>query len=442
MAPGGHVPQEASEDSLYEGHLHQLVDPAFSQASGPHSGSVYGGVAPSSSRPTHDYQDPYYTTARPSHDLNEVCCLRDFARGPLSLTIRPCSNDMMIASRSTYTKLQDTPHPPLSLLLPTLSPRQTRIIPTICPPSRAGHLHGSREGTAAMGELRFAGCSCYAAESFVLRRAYTTHQPPPSALEMQPRNPYPPHLYPHRAGSDEEEPTPRGRYSEADEEADLGVGGWVSEAPVRSEWEGAEGEYRHGVGYDSIKGRGKEEGKIADRVRRLEREFGEGRKTGPGGMALSMKQRIKEAKEAKKREKMRVREESGVDGKGRLVVLGAKKRAGLRWAQGLGAIVVGVGSVGASLVGRVISSLSRTSACADTVTLAAHQAPHQTPTQRHRATLHPLPSPVYLTHPHPLPLRYPSLHAPPSRGFPGRRRAEPICRPPPSRWSGLGRRWS
>lgn len=165
---------------------------------------------------------------------------------------------------------------------------------------------------------------------------------------MEPLDSPPPHLYPHRAGSDDEPLHP----NDANDED--GKGGWVPEAPIRSEWQGTGGEYRHGVGYDSQKGSsGKwSEAKIAERIRKLEKEFGS---KGAGGGArdgpnLSMKERMKAAKEERRREKNELRERSGVDGKGRLVVMGAKKRAALRWAQGLGAVVVGAASIGASLV--------------------------------------------------------------------------------------------
>lgn len=65
---------------------------------------------------------------------------------------------------------------------------------------------------------------------------------------------------------------------------------------------------------------------------------------------MSMKAGMKAMKEERDRKKREELERSGVDEKGRLAVTGAKKRSALRWFQGLGAIVVGVGSVGATLV--------------------------------------------------------------------------------------------
>lgn len=63
-----------------------------------------------------------------------------------------------------------------------------------------------------------------------------------------------------------------------------------------------------------------------------------------------MKDVMRAMKEEKQRERQREEEQSGVDEKGRLVVVGRRKRNAMRWFQGLGDIGVGLGSIGAALV--------------------------------------------------------------------------------------------
>lgn len=145
---------------------------------------------------------------------------------------------------------------------------------------------------------------------------------------------------------------------------DVGGGG-------RKEWDGKSGgEYRYGVGFeDGTVGKSKKrlEREVAERMKKLEREFGEGGAGGEGmgGInnssgrkslnAMSMKERIEFGKAEKKREKLELVERSGVDSKGRLVVSGPKKRATLRWLQALCAVGVGFGSIGAAIVSNTFS---------------------------------------------------------------------------------------
>jgi len=103
------------------------------------------------------------------------------------------------------------------------------------------------------------------------------------------------------------------------------------------------------------KGKFSEE-KLASRMKKLERQFGEQTEAGQrNGGILSMKEEMKRMKETRRKEKEEQKERSGVDQKGRLVVGGQRKRALMRWSQGIGAIVVGVGSIGASLVSDIPS---------------------------------------------------------------------------------------
>lgn len=140
---------------------------------------------------------------------------------------------------------------------------------------------------------------------------------------------------------------------------DVGGGG-------RKEWDGKiSGEYRHGVGFkDGTIGKSKKklEREVAERMRKLQREFGdggEGEGNNFGGEkslnAMSMKERIEFGKAEKKKEKLELVERSGVDSKGRLVVSGPKKRAIIRWIQALGTIGVGFGSIGAAIVSFILS---------------------------------------------------------------------------------------
>ncbi|BGP10220.1 hypothetical protein JCM10049v2_006103 [Rhodotorula toruloides] len=83
-------------------------------------------------------------------------------------------------------------------------------------------------------------------------------------------------------------------------------------------------------------------------MEKLERKFGQERSTDAAG--VSAKQRMKEAKDATKAEKLEVQRTTGVDDKGRLVVMGRRKRLALRWFQAGGAVIVGIGSIGAAVL--------------------------------------------------------------------------------------------
>ncbi|GAA5926162.1 uncharacterized protein JCM15063_000202 [Sporobolomyces koalae] len=121
-------------------------------------------------------------------------------------------------------------------------------------------------------------------------------------------------------------------------------------------FEGTGGTYHHGIGYDLNHGRGSKDkiagAKLAARVRRLEKYHGAASppETGRGEAWADSKDRWKRVKAAEKREEEMERQRSGVDQKGRLLVSGRKKRATVRWLQGLGAIAVGIGSLGATLL--------------------------------------------------------------------------------------------
>ncbi|GAA6031570.1 hypothetical protein NBRC10512_004556 [Rhodotorula toruloides] len=118
----------------------------------------------------------------------------------------------------------------------------------------------------------------------------------------------------------------------------------------KGEWFEAAGSYQQGVGFEGVsgsKGLGLEQ-KAAARMEKLAQKFGEERPTDAAG--VSAKQRMKEAKDAKKAEKLEVQRTTGVDDKGRLVVMGRRKRLALRWFQAGGAVVVGIGSIGAAVL--------------------------------------------------------------------------------------------
>ncbi|GAA6013561.1 hypothetical protein JCM10207_004775 [Rhodosporidiobolus poonsookiae] len=150
-----------------------------------------------------------------------------------------------------------------------------------------------------------------------------------------------------------------GRY----ERGDLG-GGWVAdeeedEYGLRDGGEGGKGEY-HLPGGDYLTGVGyaapstKPRGRVDDRLRRLEAKFGSSSPADAAGGTSkgppkNVKQAIRLARESRRRDKREAKERSGVDSKGRLVTVGKKKRVALRWAQGIGAVIVAVGSVGGAL---------------------------------------------------------------------------------------------
>jgi len=123
-------------------------------------------------------------------------------------------------------------------------------------------------------------------------------------------------------------------------------------------FEGTGGRYQHGIGYEretsggaGTKGKLSEE-KRASRMKKLERRFGveESQPQAGSGEKRSMKDVMRAMNEEKQRERKREEERSGVDEKGRLVVVGRRKRNAMRWFQGLGDIGVGLGSIGAALV--------------------------------------------------------------------------------------------
>lgn len=132
----------------------------------------------------------------------------------------------------------------------------------------------------------------------------------------------------------------------------------LSNEPEKGEWFQAAGSYQQGVGFEGSDRSGGAKERTMARMEHLERKFGEQAAShSAGGTA---KDHIRVAKEAKMAEKMELQRATGVDEKGRLVVVGRRKRSALRWFQAGGAVVVGIGSIGASVVSLASSAcLSR-----------------------------------------------------------------------------------
>ncbi|GAA5912767.1 uncharacterized protein JCM6883_006227 [Sporobolomyces salmoneus] len=153
-------------------------------------------------------------------------------------------------------------------------------------------------------------------------------------------------------------PGSAGKQARLDRSGDLSSG-HVAEGV----FEGAAGGYQHGIGYerDTLRGVEKNEAasgaKFVKRMKRLQREFGSTERSGShagskeGGTGdMGLQGGLKALKEDRARKRSEDRERTGVDEKGRLVVTGQKKRSTTRWMEGIGAIAVGVGSIGASLL--------------------------------------------------------------------------------------------
>ncbi|GAA5961443.1 hypothetical protein JCM3765_003582 [Sporobolomyces pararoseus] len=150
--------------------------------------------------------------------------------------------------------------------------------------------------------------------------------------------------------------------------------GWGSEEENKLEWvpsldsefqhshefDGLGGAYQHGVGYEreitaSNGKKGKiSEAKLASRIKKLEQKFVDNCPTLQNREASgrSIKEGMKAMKEELRREKMEQRQRSGIDEKGRLLVAGVKKRNTMRWFQGVGAIVIAIASIGASVLAK------------------------------------------------------------------------------------------
>ncbi|GAA6046159.1 hypothetical protein NBRC10513_002154 [Rhodotorula toruloides] len=124
----------------------------------------------------------------------------------------------------------------------------------------------------------------------------------------------------------------------------------LSDEREKGEWFEAAGSYQQGVGFEGVSGsrRSRQEEQTAARMEKLERKFGEQSAAHPAN--LSAKQRMKEARDAKRAERLEVQGATGVDDKGRLIVMGRRKRLALKWFQTGGAAVVGIGSIGASVL--------------------------------------------------------------------------------------------
>ncbi|KAI5480916.1 hypothetical protein MNV49_006725 [Pseudohyphozyma bogoriensis] len=340
----GHVlhGQDDSSDSIVEGELlhGRVVAPSAPTSSAVRasahapppppaaSRSVYGGIAPSSieyiSNDTHEFHE--YHDHDDARSIDIPASVSPYDRAPSF-------------HHQQYGNYPPSPHSRSSLPLPP-------------PPSRqydrphSGYSSTSSGRNFDRGERRTSGAGLpefsrwsptwisggYSGDG----RAYTTH-PPPHGRAMTEEQ--------WRAG-----PYPN-EVDDGDETA-----GWVPEPLSLGEPEWREkhgGIYQHGVGFeDSSATLGKSSKKVEDRLRRLEKEFGEGGK-GKGARdetPLSLKEQMKKSSEERKREKQELMEKSGVDSKGRLVVLGPGKRSTMRWLQGICALMVGVGSVGGALL--------------------------------------------------------------------------------------------
>lgn len=325
---------EASYDSVLEHDLNDLVPPELagahqSTSSGSQRGSVYGGVAPTergnaltnnsihTNSPRSVHSDRTLIPPRPSHG----------ARQSLPLSAAPSTSHQAFYTQSRHS-LPPVPsgaHYPPSFPPPPRFLEQPRSI-------QVGHIVPSDLPAFSRWSPTWVSGG-YSGDG----RGFTEHPPTAraeSAWEGEGAQPYPylesQDRYGRREGDEEEE-------------------GWVAEGG-RHEWEGTGGEYRHGVGFEEPVSE-KDKRKVKDRMRRLEREFGEKKGAGGGGWeGLSMNERMKRVKEERRKEKVDLVERSGVDSKGRLVVLGRRKRVALRWLQGSGALGVGVGSIGSALV--------------------------------------------------------------------------------------------
>ncbi|GAA5823744.1 hypothetical protein JCM11251_003277 [Rhodosporidiobolus azoricus] len=178
---------------------------------------------------------------------------------------------------------------------------------------------------------------------------------PPARQEWDIPNPYFP-------------PPTRSRdpFEDGYEAGDLGGGGagrWGPEEQEeedeenyngKGDYQHAAGTYQHGIGFDSHGGDRPIERPLIERRReRLERKFGvspsSASPTSPSFPSRSSKFSFAAATAAQNKQMQDFQERSGVDEKGRLVVeKGGKKRKAARWAEGLGAVIVGMGSIGSA----------------------------------------------------------------------------------------------
>ncbi|KAL8284127.1 hypothetical protein RQP46_004876 [Phenoliferia psychrophenolica] len=301
-----HEQGRSEESYIEETDLHSFrgaVAPPPPPASTP-SHSVYGGLARSEAATSrhdeiYDHDNDHRDSRRPSHDPTHV---------------------------QPRTPLQAQPLPPTAYFLNPAT-ASSHSISNSTPSYEGGLPAFSRwSPTWVSGGVESEG------------RAFTHHPPPAS------------YYSPANDRDLGDAPWTR-RHREATEED--GEGGWVPEPAFVGEWEAPGGEYRHGVGFEPASSSGPHPpSKVADRLRRLEREFGRpaanttAAKEGP----VSFKERLEAARVQRLKDKNREEEHTGLDKKGRLVVVGVRKRAALRWFQGLGAVGVAFGSIGASLL--------------------------------------------------------------------------------------------
>ncbi|BGP18638.1 hypothetical protein JCM10213v2_006704 [Rhodosporidiobolus nylandii] len=181
------------------------------------------------------------------------------------------------------------------------------------------------------------------------------YSPPPPPFPAQPSSsPHPPYA-----------PASQPRYSDPyeaeDERGDL-AGGWTPDPEddgEKGEFHYPAGTYQHGVGFNSHDGAARPHPpsksaageKLKDRLANLERKFGSSTSSSfPPFAGIPPRDGARAMRARQREEKKEAKALRGVDSKGRLVTQGRRKRATLRWAQGIGAVVVGCGSIGAALL--------------------------------------------------------------------------------------------
>lgn len=358
--------QEKSNDSdVLEVNLNDLIPPelaaAHSNSSGSRRASVYGGVAPT--EPGNALTNNSFRVDSPHSAHSDRTMLP-----PLRHSHEAHRSSQPVPPPSTS---QQPYHAQSRHSLP-LVPPGAQYPPSFPAPPRFPEQHRSIQvGGIVPSDLpAFSRWSPtwvsggYSGDG----RAFTEHPPPPTARAESAWGGEGAQPYPYLESQD--------RYArrEGDEEEE---GGWVEEGG-KNEWEGTGGEYRHGVGFDHPAS-DKDKRKVKERMRRLEREFGERKGVGGGGWeGLSMKERMKKVKEEQRKEKADLVERSGVDSRGRLVVMGRRKRVALRWLQGFGALGVGIGSIGSALV-RAFLSLRYSCSLADSFLRTQFTKPETTP---------------------------------------------------------------
>lgn len=299
-----HAQDYSDDSSILESNLNHLV-------LSPNSNSAYGGVTPTPSGHHHPQYD---------HDYD-----RPTTAGAQSFKTARESFNFSPPPPSNYPH-QHWPSP--------------TFIPQPPPPSHHSsssqpNLQHNSDGLPAFSRWSPTWVSGGVSDD---GRGFTSHAPPPSSVPHANSNrPYP-------------SSRPAQTHFKEEDDDDEGLNGWIPEVPFVGEFNEPGGNYELGVGFEkptSTLG-SKKQKKIKDQLKRLEKDFRKSNLGEPEGESL--KDRMKRIKVERKREKIELRERSGVDSKGRLVVLGQKKRAAMRWLQAVGALIVAFGSLGTALV--------------------------------------------------------------------------------------------